>query len=130
MSLRGASSGCHKPQGRRDILLDELRLASSITIRRFSDAERGDLLRDERIDDIQREDWNLAPAEVVGKREHLQRAHEVVVEAALHDETHARFTSFEHFVEFFFGDELACRRQAHRRFLLFLRKDRRGASRS
>jgi hypothetical protein len=70
-----------------DFLLDELGLSF------FEDEqcglvfrEGGDFFRHQRVDDVQREDRDARRAEGIGQAKRAQRAHEAVVQAALHDD--------------------------------------------
>ena len=66
-----------------------------------------------------------AGAERVGEAERLQREHQAVVEAALHDDAERVLLSLEDFVEPVLGDELARRGQPHVGLELLLPEDRR-----
>src|SRR5689334_19909425 len=83
-----------------------------------------DLVRYQRVDDVQREDRNACRAERVGEAKRLQRQDQVVVQAALHDDTELALVAGKHLVQLVLGDELPRRRQPYFRLELLLPESR------
>ncbi len=76
-------------------------------------AERGDLLGDQRIGDVQAIDRDFRYAEGVGQPQLLQRAHGHVVHAALGNDADVVVRAGEHLVQLLLAHELLRGRPAH-----------------
>src|SRR5690242_1408094 len=114
------------PQDRRDFLLDKFRLPFlEHEHGALARAEADDLFRYQRVDDVQRENWNAARTKRVGEAEGLQREHQAVIEPALHGDAERLFATGEDFVQSMLCDEFPRRGQPYFGLELFLPEGRR-----
>ena len=91
--------------------------SSTIRIAFLFSAKFGDLVVDQRVGDVQAVNRHRGFAVNVGKAELLQRAHDRIVHAALHDDADVGGVGAEKFVEFAFLDKFDRRRPALLDFL-------------
>ena len=109
-------------QLRGDVLFDVLGLAFfHHQHRSFALAKVNDLIRHQRVGDVQHQHGNVAFAEGVGQPQQLQAAQQAVVQTALHDQAQIRVLIARHqLVQTVLDDVLTRRRNAFFELALFL----------
>ena len=109
-------------QLRGDVLLDVLGLAFfHHQHRSFALAKVNDLVRHQRVGDVQHQHRYVAFAESIRQPQQLQAAQQAIVQTALHDQAQIRVLIARHqLVQTVLDDVLTCRRNAFFELALFL----------